>query len=92
MEKKIPDPERQLAYLAYVNRENDFQHHAYDEEMKQYRLMQSGDPAAVEESQQMMRRNLAVGLSSDPVQNAKFSLPGQYHNHHTLCHRGRLGC
>lgn len=72
MEKKIPDPERQLAYLAYVNRENDFQHHAYDEEMKQYRLMQSGDPAAVEESQQMMRRNLAVGLSSDPVQNAKF--------------------
>lgn len=72
MEKKIPDPERQLAYLAYVNRENDFQHHAYDEEMKQYRLMQSGDPAAVEESQQMMRRNLSVWLSSDPVQNAKF--------------------
>ena len=53
---KIPDPERQLAYLAYVNRENEFQHHGYDEEMKQYLMMQSGDPGAVEESQRMMRR------------------------------------
>ena len=40
--------------------------------MKQYRLMQSGDPEAVEENQRMMRRNLTVGLSSDPVQNVKY--------------------
>lgn len=72
MGKKIPDPERQLAYLAYVHRENDFQHHAYAEEMKQYRLMQSGDPEAVEESGRMMRRDLAVGLSDDPVRNVKY--------------------
>ena len=61
--KKIPNPERQLAYLAYVNRENDFQHHGYDEEMKQYLMMQGGDPGAVEESQRMMRRDTATALS-----------------------------
>ena len=36
MGKKIPDPDKQVAYLAYINRENDFQHHGYAEEMKQY--------------------------------------------------------
>ncbi len=72
MEKKIPDPDRQVAYLAYMNRENDFQHHGYSEEMKQYQLMQAGDPEAVEESQRMMQRNISVGLSTDPVRNIKY--------------------
>ena len=70
--KKIPDPERQLAYLEYVNRENDFRHHGYDEEMKQYLMIQNGVPEAVEESQRMMRKTLAVGLSSDPLRNAQY--------------------
>ena len=48
MGKRIPDPDEQVAYLAYINRENDFQHHGYAEEMKQYQLMWSGDPAAVD--------------------------------------------
>ena len=45
--KRIPDPDRQVAYLAYINRENEFQHHGYSEEMKQYRMMQAGDSRAV---------------------------------------------
>lgn len=72
MSKKIPYPEKQLAYLAYVNRENSFRHHAYEEEMKQYWLMQAGDPKAMEESHRMMKRNLSVGLSTDPVRNASY--------------------
>lgn len=72
MTKKIPDPERQLAYLAYVNRENDFQHHAYADEMKQYRLMQAGDPEAVEESRCMMQRNVSTRLSQDPLRNIQY--------------------
>jgi len=72
MGKNIPDPDRQLAYLAYINRENDFQHHGYAEEMKQYQLMQAGDPEAVEESQRMMRRMFPVGLSKDPLRNVKY--------------------
>ena len=74
MGKKIPDPDKQLAYLAYVNRENDFQHHGYAEEMKQYQLMQAGDPEAVEEGQRMMRRTLTNRLSTDPVRNVKYLL------------------
>ena len=27
--KKIPNPEKQLAYLAYINRENDFQQEGF---------------------------------------------------------------
>ena len=70
--KRIPNPEKQLAYLAYVNRENEFQHHGYEEELKQYLMMQSGDPAAVEESQRMMRKTMEVGLSADPIRNAQY--------------------
>ena len=70
--KRIPNPEKQLAYLAYINRENEFQHHGYEEELKQYLMMQGGDPAAVEESQKMMRRTMEVGLSTDPLRNAQY--------------------
>ncbi len=70
--KKIPDPERQVAYLAYINRENEFQHHGYSEEMKQYRMMQAGNRQAVEESQRMMRKALPIGLSEDPLRNAQY--------------------
>ncbi|MBQ9195696.1 MAG: helix-turn-helix domain-containing protein [Clostridia bacterium] len=72
MTAKIPNPQRQVAYLAFVNRENSFTHHAYSEEMKQYILMQAGDPSAVEESGRMMRRDESVGLSTDPVRNMKY--------------------
>ncbi len=70
--KKIPNPEKQLAYLAYINRENEFQHHGYEEETKQYVLMQQGDREAVEESQRMMRRSADAGLSSDPLRNMQY--------------------
>ena len=70
--KKIPDPEKQLAYIAYVNRENEFRHHGYDEEVRQYLMMQSGEPEAVEESQRMMRRAMGAELSTDPLRNAQY--------------------
>ena len=70
--KKIPNPEKQLAYLAYVNRENEFRHHGYEEEIKQYVLMQRGDPEAVEESQRMMRRDTGTALSTDPLRNMQY--------------------
>ena len=70
--KKIPNPEKQLAYLAYINRENEFRHHGYEEEMKQYLMMQRGDPEAVEESQRMMRRDTDTALSTDPLRNMQY--------------------
>ena len=68
----IPNPEKQLAYLSYINRENEFQHHGYEEELKQYLMMQNGDPGAVEESRRMMRKSMLVGLSPDPLRNAGY--------------------
>lgn len=70
--KKIPDPEKQLAYLEYINRENRFRHQAYEEELKVFRMMQNGDPGAVEESRRMMRRSMDVALSPEPLRNAQY--------------------
>ncbi len=70
--KYIEHPQREIAYLKYVNRENDFRHTYYDEEMKQYRLMQAGDYSGVEESTKMMLRNQNTNLSTDPVRNIKY--------------------
>ena len=70
--EKIPILERQQAYLAYVNRDDDYKHLRYDGEMKQYLMMQNGDPEAVEESQRMMRRDAAAALSPDPLRNMQY--------------------
>lgn len=72
MEKNVKNPKKELAYLAFVNRENRKRHHYYDEEMKQYELMQAGDPAAVAESRRMMTGGLNGKLSDDPTRNMKY--------------------
>ena len=72
MAQKITNPDRQVAYMAYINRENSFRHHYYDEEMKQYEMMKAGDPEAVRESNRMMTSGLNGHLSDDPVRNMKY--------------------
>lgn len=73
MAAKFSDADRRVAYMAYVDRENNTRHHYFDEEMKQYRLMQSGDPGAVEESAAIMGRTQAqMRLSQNPLLNAKY--------------------
>ena len=73
MAAKFSDADRRVAYMAYVDRENNTRHHYFDEEMKQYRLMQSGDPSAAEESAAMMKRAQAqMRLSQDPLLNVKY--------------------
>lgn len=73
MAVKFSDANRRVAYMAYLDRENNTRHHYFDEDMKQYRLMQSGDPGAVEESAQMMQRMQAqLRLSHDPLLNVKY--------------------
>ena len=62
----------QVAYMAFLHRENEVRHHYYDEEMKQYRMMQAGDPEAVEESARMMSGNLHGHMSADPVRDVKY--------------------
>ena len=55
-----------------VFRENEFQHHGYNEEIRQYLMMQSGDPGAVAESQRMMRQAEPAALSADPLRNMQY--------------------
>jgi len=64
--------EAQVAYLTFLHRETGERHHHYEEEMKQYRLMQAGDPEAVEESARMMSGNLHGHMVDDAVRNVKY--------------------
>lgn len=72
MLSKLSNTDKQVAYLTYINRENNFHHHYYDEEMKQYELLKAGNLAGVEESTRMMTRDFDVHLSEDSVRNVKY--------------------
>ncbi|MBR0119007.1 MAG: helix-turn-helix domain-containing protein [Eubacterium sp.] len=60
---------KQLAYLEYVNRENAFQHHAFEEEMLQYEYIKNGDPRANDEAAYMISSRHTGHLSDDPLKN-----------------------
>lgn len=72
MAEKTTSLDKQITCMAYIHRENNFRHHYYDEEMKQYELMKVGDPCAIAESTRMMSSNLRGHLSDDPVRNMKY--------------------
>ena len=66
------ETEKQIAYMEYLNRENQIRHHYYEEELKQYRLMQAGDPSAIDESARMMKVELHGTLSENPLRSVKY--------------------
>lgn len=72
MAHNITNLDKQIACMAYVHRENNYRHHYYDEEMKQYEMMKAGDPDAAKESARMMSSGLNGRLSDDPVRNVKY--------------------
>ena len=41
--------EQALRYQEYITRENNIQHHTYEEEMTQFEFLRAGDPRAMEE-------------------------------------------
>ena len=61
--------DRQVAYLEFINRENNFHHHDYDKEMLQYEYVKNGDMRSVEESDYMFNSGSAGHLSDDPLKN-----------------------
>ena len=61
-----------LERLAFENREADFHHHTYDEDMRQYELVRSGDPRAPEVGRRMFEGPTTGTLSDDPVKNYKY--------------------
>lgn len=61
-----------LAKLALEQRERDFHHHSYDEDIRQYDLMKRGDPKALAEGARMFEGPTTGSLSDDPVKNYQY--------------------
>ena len=61
--------DKQVAYLEFVNRENSFHHHRYDDDMHQFELLRNGDMRSVEETKKIMDSGEVGHLSDDPVRN-----------------------
>ena len=61
-----------LERLTFQNREADFHHHTYDEDMHQYELIKQGDLLALEEGRRMFEGPTTGSLSDDPVKNYKY--------------------
>ena len=61
-----------IRYEEFINRENAFRHHSYEEDMRQYDLLRRGDPQAIIEAKKMFVASEQGSLSDDPVQNMKY--------------------
>ena len=79
-----------LRYLSFLRREHAARHHRYDEEMRQYRLMQAGDMAAVEESRKMWASGLSGTVSIDPDRNLRYLVVASITIATRLCIEGGL--
>ncbi len=58
--------------MEFVNRENDFRHSDYEEEIRVYRYVRDGDPRALEETRRKFRAGGQGHLSDDPLTNMKY--------------------
>lgn len=64
--------EKELTYLAFLNMENHFHHHQYDEEMQMYECLREGNPDAVQKSVSLFSSSRTGHLSNDPLRNIKY--------------------
>lgn len=63
---------KQLEYMAFINRENEYRHHTYDEEMLQYEYLKEGKMQAIEESIKMFSSSTVGILSDNPINHIKY--------------------
>ena len=63
---------QQISYLEHINRENDFHHSEYEEEMRMYRYVRDGDFRAVEEARRVFCAGKQGHLSDEPLTNMKY--------------------
>ncbi len=64
--------EKKLVHMAFLQREDGFSHHAYDQEMLQYEYVRDGDIRAVEEGSRIFNGNTVGHVSDDPVRNKRY--------------------
>lgn len=62
-----------IRYQAYLNRESQFHHHRYDEELQQYLWIKEGNPhEAAKAGRAMFRSNLTGSLSTDSLREKRY--------------------
>lgn len=61
-----------LTHTAFLNRENDFRHLSYDDEMQQYELLKRGDHRFVEVCRRSFQSGQLGRLSDDPLRNKQY--------------------
>lgn len=62
----------QISQMEFINREHDFRHSDYEEEMRMYRYVRDGDFRAVEEARRKFWTGKQGHLSDDPLTNMKY--------------------
>lgn len=68
--------QQNLVYLEYENRENDYQHIAYTEQLRPYELLKNADPSCVDIARETFASNKSGTLSRDFIRNLKYLFIG----------------
>lgn len=61
--------DKKVAYLEFLNRENNFHHHRYDDDMRQFEYIRNGDLRSIDATKEIMDSGEVGHLSDDPVKN-----------------------
>lgn len=61
--------DKRIVYLEFMNRENNFHHHRYDDDMRQFEYIRNGDLRSLEATKKIMESGEVGHLSDDPVKN-----------------------
>lgn len=68
--------QQNLVYLEYENRENDYQHIAYTEQLCPYELLKNADPSCVKIARETFASDKSGILSRDCIRNLKYLFVG----------------
>ena len=63
---------KKLVHMAFLQREDGFSHHAYEEELLQYEYLRNGDMRAIEEATRIFTGNTVGHLSDDSVRDKQY--------------------
>ena len=72
MISKTEEIRQTLTKLTFENRENNFHHHTYNDDMLQYEYMKRGDMEAIPFGKKLFEGGTTGTLSDDPVRNYQY--------------------
>lgn len=68
--------QQNLVYLEFENRENDYHHVAYTEQLRPYELLKNADPACIDIAKETFASDKSGTLSKDSIRNLKYLFIG----------------